>query len=67
MSEREFEAALAELFSIADEVADDIGATVATGARVRTFDQAALLTRDHGLVIELPDGSEFQITIRRSL
>lgn len=36
------------------------------GARVRSFEEAGVLTRDAGLVVRLPDGSEFQITIVRS-
>ena len=34
--------------------------------RVLTFDEAGLMTRNSGLVISLPDGSEFQLTIVRS-
>ncbi len=34
--------------------------------RVQTFDEAGLMTRNSGLVISLPDGSEFQLTIVRS-
>ena len=33
--------------------------------RVRTFQQAGLLTRDNGVLITLSDSSEFQITITR--
>lgn len=33
---------------------------------VRTFSQAHLLTTDAGLVIKMPDGSEYQLTIVRS-
>ena len=31
--------------------------------RVQTFDEAGVMTRDAGLVITLPDGTEFQLTI----
>lgn len=34
--------------------------------RVRTFAEAGVLTYDKGLVIELPDGTEFQLTIVQS-
>ena len=30
---------------------------------VRTFEEAGMMTRDKGLLITLPDGSEFQLTI----
>ena len=33
---------------------------------VKTFEEAGVMTRDKGLVITLPDGSEYQITIKRS-
>ena len=31
--------------------------------RIRSFDEAGLLTTDSGLVIKMKDGSEFQITV----
>lgn len=34
--------------------------------RVRTFEDAGVLTYNKGLVISLPDGSEFQLTIVQS-
>ena len=34
-------------------------------AGVQTFREAGLLTHDEGLVIGTPDGSEFQVTIKR--
>ena len=34
--------------------------------RVRTFAEAGLMTYNKGLVIELPDGTEFQLTIVQS-
>lgn len=34
--------------------------------RVRTFAEAGLMTWNKGLVITLPDGSEYQLTIVRS-
>ena len=33
---------------------------------VTTFEDACLLTHDEGLVVRMQDGSEFQITIRKS-
>ncbi len=35
-------------------------------ARVSTYADRMLLTRDDGLVVRLADGSEYQITIQRS-
>ena len=34
--------------------------------RVKTFEEAGLMTYDKGLVIRMPDGSEYQITIIQS-
>ena len=34
--------------------------------RVQTFEEAGVMTYDKGLVIRLPDGSEYQITITQS-
>ena len=34
--------------------------------RVHTFDEAGVMTCDAGLVITLPDGTEFQLTIVQS-
>ena len=33
---------------------------------IRTYEEAGILTRDRGLVIELPCGEEFQLTIVQS-
>ena len=35
-------------------------------SRVRTYAEEGLLTRDEGLVVKLPDGNEFQITVVQS-
>ena len=35
-------------------------------ARVSTFEQAGVMTYNKGLVISLPDGTEFQLTIVQS-
>ena len=40
--------------------------TALEGCRVRSFKDAAILTYNKGLVISLPDGSEFQLTIVQS-
>ena len=34
--------------------------------RVQTYSKAGVMTHDKGLVITLPDGSEYQVTIVRS-
>ena len=38
------------------------------GAKIktRTYEDVGMLTTDRGLVVRLPDGSEFQITIVQS-
>ena len=36
------------------------------GSRVKTFQQAGVMTYNKGLVITLPDGTEYQLTIVRS-
>jgi len=43
-----------------------LGEELSEGARVRSFEEVEVLTRNAGLVVRLPDGSEFQITIVRS-
>lgn len=35
-------------------------------AEVLTFDRAGLLTNDEGIVLRMDDGSEFQLTIKKS-
>jgi hypothetical protein len=35
-------------------------------SRVQTFQEAGLLTRDEGLVVRLPDGDEFRVTVVQS-
>lgn len=34
--------------------------------RISTFEEAGVMTHDKGLVIHLPDGSEYQLTIIQS-
>lgn len=49
------------------ELLSDIVYDEMEGVRnVKTFDEAGLLTRNKGIVINLTDGSEFQITIIKS-
>jgi hypothetical protein len=36
------------------------------GIRIRSFEEAGLLTANEGLVLRLSDGAEFQVTIVRS-
>ncbi len=50
---------------IDDEMVDEDGNGVRV-TDVETFEEAALLTRDIGLVIRTSDGSEFQVTIVKS-
>ena len=72
MNDHEFQDALKTLL---DEIAcmdaddldqfdlpDDLGGI----ERVRTFEEAGVLTQNAGLVIELTDGSQWQVTIVRS-
>ena len=33
---------------------------------VRTFEDVGMLTRDHGLVVTMVDGTEFQVTVLQS-
>ena len=40
--------------------------TALEGCRVRTFEDAGVMTYNKGVVISLPDGSEFQVTIVQS-
>ena len=35
-------------------------------ARIRTFDEVGMLTRDAGLVVKLSDGRTFQVTVIQS-
>lgn len=56
MSEKEMAMALSEALYENEELEIN---------NVRTFEDAGVLTRDAGLIINLPDGSEFQVTIVR--
>ena len=57
MSEKRFETKLARLLERRLE---------ATGGRVTTFRDAGVLTMNHGLVVSMPNGQEFQLTIVES-
>jgi hypothetical protein len=39
---------------------------VAPGTRWTTFAEAGLMTNDEGIVLRMPDGSEFQISVVQS-
>jgi len=58
ISERRFEARLARLLERALEH---------RGGQVRTFEDDGILTMNRGLVVELPSGQEFQLTIVESM
>jgi len=52
---------------VADDWKDEIdGGGALADCRVTTYDAGGYLTRDAGLVVQLADGSEFQITIVQS-
>lgn len=44
----------------------EVDDTSLIGCTVRTFEEAGILTRDRGLVIQLPGGDEYQLTIVQS-
>ena len=54
---------LRELIETAEEDSFGIGWEE---AEVRTFQQVGIMTYNKGLVISLPDGTEFQLTIVQS-
>ena len=58
MTEDEFVTELEELFHSDDALFGEV--------RTSTFRDSGLLTMDQGLVVRLSDGSEFQLTVRRS-
>lgn len=51
---------LAETLGDSEEFIESLGVT----ARIRSFEDAGLLTSDKGLVIKLSDGIEIQLTIQ---
>ena len=54
------------LMELISEAADDSFGIGWEDARVHTFEDAGVMTYNKGLVISLPDGSEFQLTIVQS-
>ena len=54
------------LMELISEAADDSFGIGWEDARVRTFELAGVMTYNKGLVISLPDGTEFQLTIVQS-
>ena len=44
----------------------EVDDTSLLGCTIRTYEEAGLLTRDRGLVIQLPGGDEFHLTIVQS-
>ena len=54
------------LRELIDGTASDDDDILWENLRIHTFDEAGVMTRDAGLVITLPDGTEFQLTIVQS-
>ena len=65
-TEEDVERALIELLLNAADEGQTPGDVDLTDARADTFDEAGLLTRDRGVVLRLPGGQEFQITVVQS-
>jgi transcriptional accessory protein Tex/SPT6 len=55
-----------EASQLVEEAAEDSFGIGWEEAEVRTFEQAGIMTYNKGLVISLPDGTEFQLTIVQS-
>lgn len=64
VSATEIEASL--VYTLLEGDTDGLSKLVENAARVSTFQDAGILTRDRGLVLELKDGTEYQITIVKS-
>lgn len=62
MTEEGIESALLEMLMYG-ATADD---TTLADCRVKTFSEEGVLTMNNGLVIQMPDGTEFQLTIVQS-
>lgn len=62
MTEEGVESALLEVLMYGASVDD----TTLADCRVKTFSEEGVLTMNNGLVIQMPDGSEFQLTIIQS-
>ena len=59
---------IAEMLDASIECAEAEGyiLTRATPERVNTFPNAGIPTNEKGLVLTMPDGSEFQVTVKQS-
>ena len=67
MDESGFEGALlATLSEAPDDYRSDEALDIEQVARVQTFEDAGILTRNRGLVVTMRDRSEYQITIIKS-
>lgn len=67
MEAKEIEAELCEVLSLlGPDGADELVGGAFEDVEVSTFEEAALLTSDAGLVLRFPSGDEFQVTIVRS-
>ncbi len=73
MHEKVFETLLLDLIDFAADItegdADDLGLDLGidndwSNAKVRTFEEAGVLTTDTGLVITLANGDQFYVTIQ---
>ncbi|RMF84296.1 MAG: hypothetical protein D6744_03315 [Planctomycetota bacterium] len=64
--EEAIEAALLELFNRASMECEEVADVDFTNARASTFYAARLMTRDHGVVLRMANGQEFQISIVQS-
>ena len=62
-TEKDMEAIIAEALEFADD--DDNGGIPELDS-VYTFEQEGLLTRNKGLIVNMADGSQFQVTIVKS-
>jgi hypothetical protein len=69
-TEKQFEHALAGAIaaSASDEMADELGMShgEAFSMRLESFKDAGILTTNRGLVVHLPNGDEYQVTIVKS-
>lgn len=59
MNEVEFQELLAGVLLASDDMDEE-------DISVRTYEEVGMLTMDKGLVVQLADGSEFQVTIKKS-
>lgn len=67
MTAARFQEALQMLIDNAEEAASLFGQKDMEGPpQTQTFDEAGIMTFNKGLVVTLPDGSEFQLTIVQS-